>query len=580
MIQAIIALSRPLVIWLVQVGVTGLIYTLVDQLLNKLQDVIRDYYQIDDNSAGAVFVNIILDAAAFAGIGAAVVAKKIPLNVAKRMGLDASAPSRKAVSSAAAAKIGAKDVAAAGKGAKDYLDTALKVLGLPAAFIWLVSAVANIVEPGIYKPEQTNAVYKSLGIPYQYPTGSGAGTPGGFDSGEFTDYFRALETAGAKTISNPCKAQNVLFTRDELSALVDCIYGAEAAAGRPTTAAKLKPKLAQYIRLANGTTVPDSIGASSSTSSASGSVSGGTSYTGAKVYTGIVSQGVVGQGLSFTPRPDDLIESQAELQAAAQNNLSAYLAALPGRVVYEVKVVSSVISKDGFKQVGQTQRVQSGTNTDGSPRYKTVTNKFAVLVVYALTDKGTRTKLTQITLGPTNSAKLAVTQNYLSELATSLPGLVVEKDEAAISNITTSGTQGSKPKAQLGAGTYEYQGKYYRKSEDGTITAVSQSKAKAPITSVSNPDLFTGGEPLPTLSSSGSSVPAPSAAPVVSGTPTASQKPGASATTLYEWYTAQGQALPSLSARASTYQSLGLGQASFYTGTAEQNTKLLNALKG
>ena len=49
--------------------------------------------------------------------------------------------------------------------------------------------------------------------------------------------------------------------------------------------------------------------------------------------------------------------------------------------------------------------------------------------------------------------------------------------------------------------------------------------------------------------------------------------------TLYAWYTAQGQTLPSIGQRATLYEQLGLGLAAYYLGTAEQNAKLLNSLK-
>lgn len=51
------------------------------------------------------------------------------------------------------------------------------------------------------------------------------------------------------------------------------------------------------------------------------------------------------------------------------------------------------------------------------------------------------------------------------------------------------------------------------------------------------------------------------------------------ANTLYDFYTGQGQKLPSISERAKTYESSGLGSASAYTGTAEQNTALLKSLQ-
>src|SRR3990167_4077296 len=48
--------------------------------------------------------------------------------------------------------------------------------------------------------------------------------------------------------------------------------------------------------------------------------------------------------------------------------------------------------------------------------------------------------------------------------------------------------------------------------------------------------------------------------------------------TLYEYYTSQGKALPSLSERAKIFESQGLGSASIYAGTATQNTSLLTKL--
>ena len=51
-------------------------------------------------------------------------------------------------------------------------------------------------------------------------------------------------------------------------------------------------------------------------------------------------------------------------------------------------------------------------------------------------------------------------------------------------------------------------------------------------------------------------------------------------TTLFEFYTSIGSSLPSIKDRSVIFQSYGLGSADSYTGTAEQNTALLNALNG
>ncbi|WP_178121761.1 hypothetical protein, partial [Pseudomonas sp. FSL R10-2172] len=75
----------------------------------------------------------------------------------------------------------------------------------------------------------------------------------------------------------------------------------------------------------------------------------------------------------------------------------------------------------------------------------------------------------------------------------------------------------------------------------------------------------------------GNSVAVSATAPVVTTAKETGTKPGNNASTLYEWYQAQGQSMPSLQARSLIYAGFGLGQASYYTGTAEQNTKLLQA---
>lgn len=54
---------------------------------------------------------------------------------------------------------------------------------------------------------------------------------------------------------------------------------------------------------------------------------------------------------------------------------------------------------------------------------------------------------------------------------------------------------------------------------------------------------------------------------------------GQTATSLAEFFAANGLALPSLAERAQLYESAGLGPASTYVGTAEQNNKLLGWLK-
>ena len=54
----------------------------------------------------------------------------------------------------------------------------------------------------------------------------------------------------------------------------------------------------------------------------------------------------------------------------------------------------------------------------------------------------------------------------------------------------------------------------------------------------------------------------------------------ATPTNLYQYYTGQGKALPTVNQNAQTYQQFGLGNAGGYSGSAAQNTALLSKLMG
>lgn len=347
----------------------------------------------------------------------------------------------------------------------------------------------------------------------------------------FDKVYNTYKTAGAIGINDPFKLQSVPFSRDNLIDLVDKV-GATLLLSTGTASTK-DVLLGTQLNIVFDQASVNAAGVAVSSSVPSPTTPTTTNPPINRVFTGIVSQGVVGKGLVFTPRPDDIIESVEELKQAAANNLTPYLNALLGKIVYEVKVVSSIITKEGFKQSGTTQQIQNGAYSNGTPKYKTVTNKFATLTVYALTDKGSRAKLTTIVLGPTNSAKLRVATDDLRVVESELPGLVTTTDINAITGIETA----------------------------ATVT-------------VSTP-----------AASGGASIPAPvTGSSATSATPVSTQAPvmniaGNNALTLFDWYQAQGQKLPNVATRSELYAELGLGQASYYTGTAEQNTKLLNALK-
>ena len=492
----------------------------------------------------------------------------------------------------------------------------MAIASLPAGFLWLVIGLANVIEPGAYKTAQINAIYRKLGIPFQYPTESGiAVLPPLFTEGTFSDWATALETAGAYAINNVLEQKTQPYTREALATFATQSYSKHLIAGENESVAKIIARLTPFILLKNGV-----IAAGQASSSTIGISPTGTSTSTPKVFTGVLSQGVLGTTTPFSARPDDLITSTQDLQEAVANNLTPYLASLPSRITYEIKIVSSVTTRDGFTQRGQAQQVLSGYNKDGTARYRTVVNKFAVLNLYAITERNTKTKLSTIILGPTDAVQFRPDNNTLGAVESSVKSSVLTTDPGEISSVqlptnsaANQGTQANTPTPTIvntkDDAALQAEVARLTKIRDDLLKAQQQqvsAPAPAPVLkaysygagntsgvlqATSLEDAIRqasaygevksiNGVPLATARAQESSKPTvtpPVAAAPVATAPARAATCGAS--NLSEYFGIKGQSLPGISARSVMYEGFGLGQASFYAGTAEQNAKLLDALK-
>lgn len=206
------------------------------------------------------------------------------------------------------------------------------------------------------------------------------------------------ELNGAVGINDPYKLQTVTFTEKNLIDLVDKVAAnLLLETGTAPTKAVLGNTQALIVFKDIKATPPQVTGGSPSV--------GGAPASSTRVFTGALNGGKLTDSTGFTPRPSDLIQSMGELEDSLRNNLSVLLPTLLGRFVYETKVVSSVLTRDGFKQRGAARQIQVGTNSDGTPKLKTVVNKFAVADIFLLRKSGSRTKVESITLGPTDAIK-------------------------------------------------------------------------------------------------------------------------------------------------------------------------------
>ena len=637
---------RYIILAAVQLGIWSLIEKYGLPLLNKAVVEIMQVFGMSEEDAKAVMANEIIVGLEKVGLFAATLRTKMPIKVAEYLGFTSKGFAVRKLSQAGASKIAKVSTTATVKAvttAAEVTKVAEVVAKSRGLNVGVVSSLfggfvntlgkvsiplilmANVMDFGNWQgayQKTFQKIFTNLGFPPDSPIPK-ART---ISNDTWTRIYSTIETLNPIGISFPVSNIDKIYSRAELANLIDEIAANLVLNGEDATYKNVIGIALPLIQL-NGkpdTSKMDSlVFKTTQKASASNETSKATTNT-TKVFTGVISQGVVGSGLNFQSRPDDLIESVAELRDAAANNLAPFLAALPAKVIYEVKVVSSIVTKDGFKQTGTTQRIVSGTKKDGTPTYKNVTNKFATLVLYVLTDKGTRTKISTVVLGPVDSAKLTVGQNDLRELELALPKLVTTSDVNDIKGIETANpititTPQQEPvfvpnitvDDNVDTGyrfyTFSVNGEEYLTPIPwlGNIpfghTMISQKEflekevamRKANPTRWNayfddvhkkNPNAFSNGKSgfvirdgIPYLVEN---VLVPDTAKPVNNAGNTSTPTKASATTLYEWYQAQGKSVPSVSERAKIYQDYGLGQSTYYTGTAEQNTKLLNALKG
>ncbi len=673
---------RFLFIAIVQTGA----YVAVSSALEKLVDYIRSTLQrnggLTSSETDDVMLNETLDTLVLIGITVASLKTKIPVRLADKLGLRTASAVRKTIPAATKAKVQkAVSTGLLSSGIfKKY--TGVLAVSFVGSLPWLPGLIQQFGDQATFAPKAANDYYQSfLGI-RPFKEQPAAAQPGPFDAPGFKDYASALETQGIYTISNPGSGQSVPYSRQALTDLINYVYGVEVVKGNNLTKAKIIPLLAPYIRTKGSSTTTAAV--SSVARATTVAAVAAPSIPKVQVFTGIVSQGVLGKGLEFQARPDDLIVSSSDLQQAAEINIAAFLAAIPSRFSYEIKVVASVTSKDGFTQRGTAQQVVSGYSTNGQPKYKTIVNKFAIANIYLLTDKGTKTKVATIVLGPTDAVNFRPGQNDVIEVENALYSTISTSNMTAINKIVvpanTAVQQQAPQSTPIAAATYQppvsTAGTQPKTADNpfgifippgsgqrsdgiwvdgngnplpGQGLATTSMQQNAPASSYSGGSIvdflnsvgkasdfntranlaaqygitaYNGSadqniQLLATLRS-GSSQPiqfnnepvdryeilygpntgkwevddkltgktsyfnSEAEAQAFSkggGTIPASTMAGQNATTLAQYYSAIGSSLPSLAERAQTYQSAGLGSASLYAGTAEQNTRLLQYLK-
>ncbi len=621
---AVALLVRVIVQAVVQTGIFFAIEALLAPLIDGAKKAVKSTFNMTDEEAEDSIANEIIDALAMVGIIGASIKTKLPTIVAERLGFTSRGFVKRKISTKLPASaqgttgaISATKVVGADVIAKQaqviatkrgvslatvqaVLSSIIALVGVPVGIGLLIT---NTIDFGAWNSSAYQQSFQKFLSLFGLEPDKDSRSPRTTSQDTFNKIYAGLQLQGATTINDPYKNTYVAFSRDNLLDLTDKLASQILVENGEVKTKTLLASVLPFIAFQNK---PET----STTTTAKVTQAVSVTVPKVQVFTGVISQGVLGNGVQFQARTNDMIDDMAELVESASVNLANFLTALPSKVSYEIKIVSSVTDKNGFTQRGTTTKVISRYNANGTPVYKNITNKFAVLYLYLITDKGTRTKLTTINVGPVNSVNFQVTVNDLNTVASHLQSVVTTQDVSNITTITTPSNIGVQaPVVSAPAVVQPVTPIVQQPNVSSAPVVTAQPKVRyfkstygtafediygTVIPSASNIEIGleeynriitankAGSYPVttatPVQQPSTQITPTISPAPATTAPP--AQRKGANASTLSEWYTANGQSLPTIEQRSSLYQQYGLGSSALYVGSAEQNTRLLDKLKG
>lgn len=593
--------ARQLIIIGVQLGIFTLIDKLVTPLLNKAITAVVEFFGVSEETAKDILANEVITTAESLGLTVALSKARLPLKIAETLGFTTKGFSKRKLASSVESTVAKakgvnipisqnlsiqieelSKVIAGQKGilsqkVKDILLLLSMGIGLPTAVGYVVAQYIDYANwPSGTFHDFFAKLFEKLGLPANQKLPKSAV----LSDKIWNKIYNTYKIAGAIGINNPYKLYSVPFTAESLKELVDDVAAHILLEKGSATTKQILAATQGFI-----------VFSSPVTQSKINSIFGVKAETPAtptiKVFTGVVSQGKLGEAADFVPRPDDLIEDVNELQQAATINLSEFIKSLPKRIVYEIKVVSTITTKDGFKQRGTAQQVLVGHFKDGRPKYQTVVNKFATLDIFIFTERNVRTKIATIVLGPVNSAKLVVKPEQIQAIEKNLQTNLVTSDIKEIQSIETpqSVTITPPPTAPAPAPAPTGPTFYIDPSTIQWAESIHASwfSYNAPdgntyiIRKKDNQWYRESDNALVVTTQPAAPAPAP-AAPTVS-IPQSNNPNKCLASTIAEFFDVNRLVYPSVEERSKLYEAFGLGKAAYYTGTAEQNIKLLQELK-
>lgn len=646
MLPVIIALAiRALFQMAVTLGIISLAEKYVLPLINRALAEIIESFGVSEEDAKDIISNEILLFAEQVGVGVVTLRTKIPTKIAERLGFTSKGwDIRKLTGKAADAKTAdiptvetktallvasVKQIATKTGGSLDKLSKiatiVLSVFGIPIGLGYLF---INVVDDATWPSSAYQKTFQKFLTLFGLHPDTPLPKTQLLSDKMFSKLLLLFTQAGAESINDPYKQKIVPFNRQNLIDLINSHFTLPLIKGESWTFKSATAALILFIKFKGNLPNADAMNLAAPAPIAK---LPSVSVPQVKVFTGILTQGALGAAEPFIARSSDLIDSIQELQTAAENNLSQFIISLPGRIIYEIKIVSTITTKDGFKQRGTSQQIIRGYTTAGTPKYKTIVNKFAVIDVFVFTSRNVRTKIESVVLGPVDSVKFQpkanelqiaeqtikanITTTDISKIETIItdqpPQVVAAIKEPGVTTPTPSVT-GTRivflPKIEVYSETrfaellsrqtmgvmqnvkrnndiVYYEVKTYTDDPRAELQALAEYNKT--LDAIKN-RAFVPMAPPPPLAPSVTIPPQAQVAapPAVVKTPTPSVAIPPSnnfnkcnVSSIAEFFDIFKTNYPSVSERSKLYEAFGLGPASWYTGTSEQNIKLLAELK-
>ena len=557
-------LVRYLVMAALNTAVAGSAYVILDRGFEWIAKTLVGEEGMTREEAEDTIASEVVAVGGAIGANAALLKSRLPMRLADRI----QKPLKQSTLTPAGKATGGKAVVPAKLGILKTLlsKSPWSVFGfsLIGSIPWWPSMVQQFLDQGTFNPVNANRAMEAIGIPdkFRWPVSPKGLQPATYTVAEFLELFDQLTAAGVVGINNTFEQQTQIWSKETLSALINVIVGDLIIRGKASDKRAIRNELTKYLitRTSGGA----GVSFSPSTAGSGVAVLPTGTPTQIKIYTGVISGGTLGTPQEFIARPDDMIGSAEELKTAAKNNLASFVLALPGRFYYELAIVNTVKSRGGFTQKGEPVRIISSYNKNGSPRYKTIYHKFAVMQLGVLDENGRSVKLGKIVLGPVNAIDFQPTRGQLLDVAKAITPELFTTDIKAIDQIITPQAVSVSTAVPANPNPPVYASASSPTPSGGTVIQLTPLSVQPPV--------------------SVAVAPPPPAPPTVQTVApvrvlSAMELKMRAATNLSEFYIAIGSSLPAVHMRAKYYAAAGLGAESTYTGTAEQNNRFLAWLK-